>query len=96
MSGLDAPWGIDLSPRLMAAIVSAAAEARKDRQRQMQAQSRAGAEHQKVDAAVAKAAAAKSKALAAIRDQREAARLAAARERRTVGRPPRRAMGGRA
>ena len=57
MSGLDAPWGIDLSPRLMDAIVSAAAEARMDRQRQMQAQSRADAEHQKVDAAVAKAAA---------------------------------------
>ena len=90
MSGLDAPWGIDLSPRLMAAIVSAAAEARTDRQRQMLAQARADAEHRKVDAAVAKAAAAKSEALAAIRDQREAARLAAARERRTVGRPPRR------
>ena len=62
----------------------------------MQAQARADAEHQKVDAAVAKAAAAQSEAFAAIRDQREAARLAAARERRTVGRPPRRAMGGRA
>ena len=80
----------------MAAIVKAAAVARTDRQRQMQAQARADAEHRKVEAAVAKAAAAQSDALAAIRDKREAARLAAAGERRTVGQPPRRAMGGRA
>jgi len=96
MSGLDAPWGIELSPRLMAAIVSATAEARTERQRQKQGQARADAEHRKVEAAVAKAAASQSEALAAIRAQREAARLAAAWERRTVGRPPRRAMGGRA
>ena len=55
MSELDAPWGIELSPRLMAAIVSAAAEARTERQRQ-----RADAEHRKVEAAVAKAAAAQA------------------------------------
>ena len=58
MSGLDAPWGIELSPRLMAAIVSAAAEARTERQ--MQAQARADAEHRRVEAAAAKAAAVQS------------------------------------